>query len=156
MPEGHQLETVRVGHSTSTQSECICPSSPNPGKTLFSQMPALRLRPKTHSSFAGYTSKPLQAGKHQNPVHGLSKLKLLLGFSSRQTPANPCTNKVFIALASPSRPGFARISSTPRSLWSLRPFPATLYFFSSTPPPSAGKSSSLLFGFLLGPSRTGT
>ena len=156
MPEGYQHETGRVGHLTSTQSALHLPKLAKPRKTLFSQMPALRLRPKIHSSFAGYISKPLQAGKHQNPVHGLSKLKLLLGFSSRQTPANAARAKSLLLLP---------LQAAPASLGFLQPL-APFGHFALSPPLSISSqalprlrpvsSPPFLFGFLLGPSRTGT
>ena len=66
---------------------------------------------------------------------------MVLWNSLSQQPCNPFHEDLLPGPASPSRPGSARISSTPRSLWSLRPFPATLCVFASTSPPSAGKFS---------------
>jgi hypothetical protein len=133
----------RHGHPTSTTTDSTLARLSRPGQNPL-QLKCQHLN--SESRFAQVSpdiskvdSKPLKVGKHQNPVHRLSELKLFLGNLRGKLPANPSTRKFFTVLASPSRPGSARISSTPRSLCSLRPFPATLYLFSSTPPPSAGK-----------------
>jgi hypothetical protein len=133
----NQVEWAATPSSRFNSRPDSAPDSAGPGRN--SSMSALRLGVKFRPKFRWIYQQPPDAGKHQISANGQSKLKLCLRQSLEQEPANPCTRKLPQFLAPPSRPGTpARISSTPRSLWSLHPFPATLSLFESTPPPSPG------------------